>query len=80
MPVASILLVDADPESVSAITPVLTEVGYTVTTVADAAEALAKVPEHGLVIIDVVAGSKTAVAHAVLDELVGLLADVSSTP
>ncbi|MEE1651259.1 bifunctional phosphopantothenoylcysteine decarboxylase/phosphopantothenate--cysteine ligase CoaBC [Brachybacterium sp. J144] len=26
------------------------------------------------------AGSKTAVAHAVLDELVGLLADVSSTP
>jgi pilus assembly protein CpaE len=62
VPAASILLVDADPESVSAINSVLTGVGYTVTTVADADEAFGKVAEHGLVIIDVVSGSKTAVA------------------
>ncbi len=71
MPAASILLVDADPESVSSINPVLTGVGYTVTTVADADEAFGKVSDHGLVIVDVVSGSKTAVA---------LCAEIRRTP
>jgi DNA-binding response OmpR family regulator len=71
VPAATILLVDADPESVSAIAPVLTGVGYTVTTVADADEAFGKVPDHQLVIVDVVTGSKTAVA---------LCAEIRRTP
>lgn len=71
MPAATILLVDADQSSIGAIADVLTGVGYTVTTVADADEALSKVAEHQLVILDVVSGSRSAVQ---------LCAEIRGTP
>ena len=60
MPASSILLIEADAASGELITGVLTKVGYTLTTIADADEAFGKVAEHQLAILDVVAGSKTA--------------------
>ena len=56
MPAATILLLDADDAAAQSISSVLTGVGYTVTTVADADAAFLKVAEHQLVIIDVVIG------------------------
>jgi pilus assembly protein CpaE len=61
LPASTILLIEADAASGTLISGVLTGVGYTVETFADANDALPKVAEHQLVIIDVVAGSKTAV-------------------
>ena len=60
MPASTILLIDADAKFAETISADLTRVGYTVTTVADADEALAKVAAHQIAIIDVVSGSKTA--------------------
>ena len=60
MPAATILLLDADDAAAQSISSVLTGVGYTVTTVADADAAFLKVAEHQLVIIDVVIGLKSA--------------------
>ncbi len=60
MPASTILLIEGDAASGENISGILTGVGYTVTTVANADEAFAKVPENQLVIIDVVTGSKTA--------------------
>ena len=71
MPAATILLVDADQSSIGPIADVLTGVGYTVTTVADADEAFSKVADHQLVILDVVAGSRSAVQ---------LCAEIRGTP
>ena len=60
MPAARILLVDADTDATSKILNILAGVGYTVTTIADAEDALTHVGEHQLVIIDVVEGKKSA--------------------
>ena len=60
MPASTILLIEADPASGELISSVLAKVGYTVTTIADADEAFARVAEHQLAILDVVTGSKTA--------------------
>ena len=60
MPASTILLIDADAESAETISGALTNVGYTVTTIADPDEAFAKVADHQLAIIDVVSGDKTA--------------------
>ncbi len=60
MPASTILLIEADPASGELIGSVLAKVGYTVTTIADADEAFARVAEHQLAIVDVVAGSKSA--------------------
>ena len=60
MPAARILLVDADTDATSQILNILAGVGYTVTTIADAAEALTHVGEHQLVIVDVIEGKKSA--------------------
>ncbi|MBA2381702.1 MAG: response regulator transcription factor, partial [Chloroflexi bacterium] len=60
MPASTVLLIDTDPTSGETISSVLTKVGYTVTTSADASEALTKVADNQLVIIDVVSGDKTA--------------------
>jgi pilus assembly protein CpaE len=60
VPASTILLIEGDAASGENISGILTGVGYTVTTVANADEAFAKVPENQLVIIDVVTGSKTA--------------------
>ncbi len=60
MPASTILLIEADPASGELISSVLAKVGYTVTTIADADEAFARVAEHQLAILDVVAGSKSA--------------------
>jgi len=60
VPASTILLIDADAKFAETISADLTRVGYTVTTVADADEALAKVAAHQIAIIDVVSGSKTA--------------------
>jgi pilus assembly protein CpaE len=60
VPASTILLIEADQASGETISGVLSGVGYTVTTIADADEALAKVADNQLVIIDVVSGSKTA--------------------
>ena len=59
MPASTILLIEADPASGETIAPVLTGVGYTVTT-SDPGEAFAKVADHQLVIVDVVTGERTA--------------------
>ena len=60
MPAARILLVDGDTDATSQILNILAGVGYTVTTIADAEDALTHVGEHQLVIIDVVEGKKSA--------------------
>ena len=60
MPAARILLVDADTDATSQILNILAGVGYTVTTIADAADALTHVGEHQLVIVDVIEGKKSA--------------------
>jgi pilus assembly protein CpaE len=61
VPAARILLVDADAAATPQIQGVLSGVGYTVTTIADPDDAFARIAEHQLVIVDVVAGPKTAV-------------------
>ena len=61
MPASTILLIDADRGLGETIAAVLSGVGYTVTTVADPNEAFGQVADHQLVIIDVVAGDKSAV-------------------
>jgi pilus assembly protein CpaE len=60
VPAARILLVDADTDATSQILNILAGVGYTVTTIADAADALTHVGEHQLVIVDVIEGKKSA--------------------
>lgn len=60
MPASTILLIEADPASGETISPVLSGVGYSVTTVAEPAEALAKVGDNQLVIIDVVPDGTSA--------------------
>jgi pilus assembly protein CpaE len=62
VPAASILLVDADASSATSIGSALSGVGYTVATVADPDEAFTHVTEHALVILDVVVGSRDALA------------------
>jgi pilus assembly protein CpaE len=60
VPASTILLIGADATSGETISAVLRNAGYTVTSVADASEATARVAENQLVIIDVVTGEKTA--------------------
>jgi len=60
LPASTILLIEADPASGELISGVLSKVGYTVTTIADADEAFPRVIEHQLAIVDVVSGSKSA--------------------
>src|SRR5687768_11557933 len=54
LPASTILLIEADAASGELISGVLAKVGYTVTTIADADEAFARVMEHQLAIVDVV--------------------------
>jgi pilus assembly protein CpaE len=61
VPASTILLIEADDASGTLISGVLTGVGYTVDTVADADEAFPKVAQHQLAIIDVVGGTKSGV-------------------
>ena len=60
MPASTILLIEADPASSELISGVLSKVGYSVTTIADADEAFPRVIEHQLAIVDVVSGEKSA--------------------
>jgi pilus assembly protein CpaE len=60
LPASTILLIEADAASGELINGVLSKVGYTVTTIADADEAFGRVAEHQLAIVDVVSGSKSA--------------------
>ena len=60
MPDSSILLVDQDLVAGQVLTDVLNAVGYKVTFITDPGTALARVPDHQLVIIDVVAGGRSA--------------------
>ncbi len=60
MPASTVLLITADPASGETIAPVLTKVGYSVTTSPDAADAFGKVADNQLVIIDVITGARTA--------------------
>jgi pilus assembly protein CpaE len=60
LPASTILLIEADTASGELISGVLSKVGYTVTTIADADEAFARVIENQLAIVDVVSGSKSA--------------------
>jgi pilus assembly protein CpaE len=60
LPASTILLIEADTASGELINGVLSKVGYTVTTIADADEAFGRVAEHQLAIVDVVSGSKSA--------------------
>src|SRR5690349_21557307 len=61
VPASTILLIDADPAAAESIASALTRVGYAVTTSADPADALQKVADHQLVIVDVITGASTAV-------------------
>jgi pilus assembly protein CpaE len=61
VPASTILLIESDAASAESIAGVLSRVGYTVTTIADADEAFGKVADHQLAILDVVEGKKTAV-------------------
>lgn len=61
MPASTILLIESDAAAGEPITTGLTGVGYTVNAFADPSEAFPKIGEHQLVMIDVVAGSQTAV-------------------
>ena len=60
MPASTILLIEADPASGETIAPVLTGVGYTVTTSTTPDDAFGKVADHQLVIVDVISGEKSA--------------------
>lgn len=60
MPASTVLIIDADTGSAETISAILTGAGYTVTTIADPKEAIPKVADHQLTIIDVVRGPKTA--------------------
>jgi pilus assembly protein CpaE len=62
VPASSILLIDADPAAAASISSVLTKAGYSVTTSADAADALSRVAAHQLVIIDILGGDQSGVA------------------
>src|SRR5439155_16020497 len=61
LPASTILLIDADPAFAETISKALTSVGYSVTVSPDPAEALPKVSDHRLVIVDVIAGERTGV-------------------
>lgn len=71
MPAATILLVDADPESAQSIDSVLSGVGYSVTAVPDGDEAFGRVAEHQLVILGTVSGTRPALT---------LCAEIRKTP
>lgn len=60
MPASSILLLDTDAAAADVVSGVLTAVGYTVTAVADPDDAFRQAGDHQLVIIDVVAGPRSA--------------------
>ena len=77
MPAATILLVDADPDSIRSIDSVLSGVGYAVTTIADGDEAFGRVADFQLVIIDVVAAPTTASAPKTA---VALCTEIRRTP
>jgi Flp pilus assembly protein, ATPase CpaE len=57
---STILVLDTDATYAESISSTLTAVGYSVTVTADADEAFVKTPDHHLVILDVVAGSRSA--------------------
>ncbi|HEY7132373.1 MAG TPA: AAA family ATPase [Candidatus Limnocylindrales bacterium] len=61
MPASTILVIDADATSAQLISTTLTGVGYTVTVSPDPADAMPRIPDHQLVIIDVVQGERTGV-------------------
>jgi sigma-B regulation protein RsbU (phosphoserine phosphatase) len=61
VPASTILLIDADAASAETISTALTGVGYTVVVSTDPDDALSKVADHHLVIIDVVSGERTGV-------------------
>jgi pilus assembly protein CpaE len=61
VPASSILLIDSDAAAGQSIKTILSAAGYAVNLTDDADGALARVPEHQLVIIDIAIGPKTAV-------------------
>ena len=61
MPARPILLLEADPAVADSITNTLARLGYNVTTVDDPAQATELAGSHELVILDLIAGPKTAV-------------------
>ena len=61
MPASTILLVASDAESGDAIKTILSGAGYAVTVVAEAEQAMPKVAEHQLVILDISSGPTTAI-------------------
>jgi pilus assembly protein CpaE len=62
LPASTILILESPTTGDASLAPILTNAGYTVTSTSDPAEAVAKVPEHQLVAIDVGSGvqGKTA--------------------
>src|SRR4051812_37421823 len=61
VPARTILLLEADAAAADSITNILARLGYNVTTVADADQAVELAAANELVILDVVDGKKTAV-------------------
>ncbi len=60
MPASTVLLIGSDPASAENISSVLTGVGYTVTTASEPNDAFALVSSNQIVIVDVVAGDRSA--------------------
>ena len=61
MPASTILLLESDPSIDDTIGQILTGAGYTLTQTANADEALAKAAEHQLLVIDLLAGPRSAI-------------------
>jgi pilus assembly protein CpaE len=60
VPAATILLLDANAADADLIGGILTGVGYSVTTLPDADEAFGRIADHQLVVLDIIAGPKSA--------------------
>lgn len=61
MPASTILLLESDAEVAASIARILTDAGYTVTPTTETADALARLPEHQLVILGTTTGPKSPV-------------------
>jgi pilus assembly protein CpaE len=61
VPASTILLIDADSAAAQTISSTLTGVGYSVTVSPNLEDALPKIGDHQLVIVDVVSGDRTGV-------------------
>jgi len=61
VPASTIIIIEADPKSAASLAPILTTSGYTVTASGDPDEAIPKVVDHQLAIIDLGGGKRSGI-------------------